>query len=116
MPDNLSSGADDDIRQATQLARAMLGRWGMSRKIGPVDLRESNEQPFLGLEIAQPRRYSEHAARAVDEAVQALQKAQGDRARGHPRLPGRAGPASRGSRGERNAGAGKDRRDPGSKA
>ena len=71
---NVSSGADDDIHQATQLARAMVGRWGMSREIGPVDLRESDEHPFLGLEIAQPRRYSEHAAQAVDEAVQALLK------------------------------------------
>ncbi len=71
---NVSSGADDDIRQATQLARAMVGRWGMSREIGPMDLRESDEHPFLGLEIAQPRRYSEHAAQAVDEAVQSLLK------------------------------------------
>ncbi len=71
---NVSSGADDDIRQATQLARAMVGRWGMSREIGPMDLRESDEHPFLGLEIAQPRRYSEHAAQAMDEAVQSLLK------------------------------------------
>ncbi|MEW5972464.1 MAG: ATP-dependent zinc metalloprotease FtsH [Pseudomonadota bacterium] len=78
---NVSSGADDDIRQATQLARAMVGRWGMSRDIGPMDLRESDEHPFLGLEIAQPRRYSEHAAQAVDEAVQSLLKKAEDNAR-----------------------------------
>jgi len=67
--DSLSSGADDDIRQATSLARAMVARWGMSEEIGPVDLRESDEHPFLGREIAQPRRFSEHSAEAVDEAV-----------------------------------------------
>ncbi len=78
---SVSSGADDDIRQATALARAMVGRWGMSREIGPVDLRESEEHPFLGREIAQPRRYSEHAARAVDEAVSALLKKAEDTAR-----------------------------------
>jgi cell division protease FtsH len=68
----VSSGADEDIRQVTALARAMVARWGMSEDIGPVDLRESEEHPFLGREIAQPRRYSEHSARAVDEAVHKL--------------------------------------------
>jgi len=67
-----SSGADDDIRQATKLARAMVARWGMSDKIGPVDLRDSDEHPFLGREIAQPRRYSESSAKAVDDAVHNL--------------------------------------------
>jgi len=66
---NVSSGADDDIRQATALARAMVSRWGMSRDVGPVDLRDSEEQPFLGREIAQPRRFSEHSAQRVDKAV-----------------------------------------------
>ena len=69
---SVSSGADDDIRQATTLARAMVGRWGMSPEIGPVDLRESEEHPFLGREIAQPRHFSENSAQAVDEAVRKL--------------------------------------------
>jgi len=69
---SVSSGADDDIRQATRLARAMVSRWGMDERIGPVDLRESDEHPFLGKEMAQPRRYSELAAAAVDKAVQRL--------------------------------------------
>ena len=66
---SVSSGADDDIRGVTTLARAMVARWGMSEKIGPVDLRESEEHPFLGREIAQPRQFSEAAAHQVDEAV-----------------------------------------------
>jgi cell division protease FtsH len=69
---SVSSGADDDIRQATTLARAMVARWGMSSEIGPVDLRDSEEHPFLGREIAQPRRYSEASAQAVDQAVRQL--------------------------------------------
>ena len=68
----LSSGADEDIRQATLIARAMVSRWGMSEEIGPVDLRESEEHPFLGREIAQPRHYSEHSAEAVDDATRKL--------------------------------------------
>ena len=54
---SLSSGSEDDIRQATELTRRMVGRWGMSGEIGPVDVRESDEHPFLGREIAQPRRF-----------------------------------------------------------
>ncbi len=76
-----SSGADDDIRQATALARAMVSRWGMSADIGPVDLRESEEHPFLGREIAQPRRFSENSAQAVDQAVRKLLLAAEEEAR-----------------------------------
>ncbi len=70
--DSLSSGADEDIRAATQLARWMVGRWGMSDEVGPVDVRESEEHPFLGREIAQPRRFSEETAQAADKAVKRL--------------------------------------------
>jgi cell division protease FtsH len=52
----------------------MVSRWGMSREIGPVDLRDSEEHPFLGREIAQPRRFSENSAQAVDNAVKQLLK------------------------------------------
>jgi cell division protease FtsH len=69
---SVSSGADDDIRQATTLARAMVARWGMSKEIGPVDLREAEEHPFLGREIALPRRFSEASAQRVDNAVHEL--------------------------------------------
>ncbi|WP_340118053.1 ATP-dependent zinc metalloprotease FtsH [Pelagibius sp. 7325] len=69
---NVSSGADDDIKQATQTARAMVARWGMSEEIGPVDLRQSEDHPFLGREIAQPRRFSETTAHDVDAAVSNL--------------------------------------------
>ncbi len=69
---SVSSGADDDIRQATALARAMVARWGMSPDVGPVDLRDSEEHPFLGREIAQPRRHSEASAKVVDDAVRKI--------------------------------------------
>ncbi|GAB4391057.1 MAG: ATP-dependent zinc metalloprotease FtsH [Kiloniellaceae bacterium] len=69
---NVSSGADDDIKKATQMARAMVARWGMSEEIGPVDLRQSEDHPFLGREIAQPRRFSETTAHDVDAAVSHL--------------------------------------------
>ena len=69
---SVSSGADDDIQRATQLARSMVSRWGMAESIGPVDLRQGEEHPFLGREIAQPRRFSESSAHQVDVAVRAL--------------------------------------------
>ncbi|MFI5022035.1 MAG: ATP-dependent zinc metalloprotease FtsH [Alphaproteobacteria bacterium] len=69
---SVSTGADDDIRQATALARAMVARWGMSSEIGPMDVRESEEHPFLGREIAQPRHFSDTTAYMVDEAVRRL--------------------------------------------
>jgi cell division protease FtsH len=77
---SISSGADDDIRNATALARAMVARWGMSRELGPVDLRESDEHPFLGREIALPRHFSDAAASEVDKEVRKLLLAEEARA------------------------------------
>lgn len=71
---SVSSGADDDIHQATALARSMVSRWGMSEEIGPVDFRDSENHPFLGREIAQPRHFSENSAMEIDHAVQKLLK------------------------------------------
>jgi cell division protease FtsH len=68
----VSSGADDDIRRATAMARAMVARWGMAEEVGPVDLRQSDDHPFLGREIAQPRGFSEQTAHEVDAAVRHL--------------------------------------------
>ncbi|MDG9670912.1 ATP-dependent zinc metalloprotease FtsH [Hahella sp. CR1] len=69
---SVSTGADDDIHQATGLARAMVSRWGMSKEVGPVDLRDSEEHPFLGREMAQPHHHSEFSAEIIDKAVREL--------------------------------------------
>ncbi len=68
----LSSGADQDIKQATELARKMVARWGMDEDLGPVDLRQDDSHPFLGREMASPRRFSERTAHEVDEAVKRI--------------------------------------------
>ncbi|MDJ0630132.1 MAG: ATP-dependent zinc metalloprotease FtsH [Rhodobacter sp.] len=65
----VSSGADDDIRRATDLARSMVARWGMTDDLGPIDLRQSQEHPFLGQSIAQPRDFADATAALVDTAV-----------------------------------------------
>jgi cell division protease FtsH len=68
----VSSGADDDIQKATQLARAMVGRWGMDEDVGPVDVRVSEENPFLGYEMTHRRPFSDQTAAAVDAGVKKL--------------------------------------------
>lgn len=70
----VSSGADDDIRRATDLARSMVTRWGMTEDLGPVDLRQSEDHPFLGQSIAQPRDHADATAAQVDAAVISLLK------------------------------------------
>ncbi|MCP1168811.1 AAA family ATPase, partial [Limimaricola sp. ASW11-118] len=64
----VSSGADDDIRRATMLARSMVARWGMTTELGPIDLRQSEDQPFIGQSIAQPRNHADETAGQVDQA------------------------------------------------
>ena len=67
-----SSGADDDISQATHIARSMVTRWGMSKDIGPVDLRESDEHPFLGREITKSILHGDSSAGKIDQAIKEL--------------------------------------------
>lgn len=69
-----SSGADDDIRRATETARAMVARWGMTAELGPGDFRQSDDHPFLGQSIARPRAHADATAASIDTAVIALLK------------------------------------------
>jgi cell division protease FtsH len=67
----LSTGARNDIEQATELARAMVCDYGMS-DLGPLSFGKKEEQIFLGREIAQHRDFSEATAIKIDEAVKEL--------------------------------------------
>jgi cell division protease FtsH len=79
--DEFSAGAEEDLNRATQIARRMVTHWGMSERLGPVAFRDSEEHPFLGREIAEPRRYSEATARLIDEEVMRILCAASERAR-----------------------------------
>jgi cell division protease FtsH len=68
--DEYSAGAEDDLKRATQMARRMITRWGMSTVIGPVAFRDTDEHPFLGKEMHEQRDYSEETARIIDLEVQ----------------------------------------------
>jgi cell division protease FtsH len=69
---DMSSGAQNDLKEATSLAEKMVAQWGMSDKIGPVNLGRGEEHPFLGRELAQPKRYSEEMAWVMDQEIQKL--------------------------------------------
>ena len=70
----VSSGAEEDLKQATRLARHMVAHWGMSDKIGPVAFRRGEEHIFLGREMTQQRDFSEHTARLIDDEICELLK------------------------------------------
>ncbi len=76
----LSAGAADDLKRATQIARHMVTHWGMSERLGPVAFRHGEEHPFLGKEMAEPREFSEHTARVVDEEITRILRAADERA------------------------------------
>jgi cell division protease FtsH len=67
-----SSGAEEDLKQATRLARHMVTHWGMSAKLGPVAFRRGEEHIFLGREMTQQRDFSEHTAQIIDDEIRML--------------------------------------------
>jgi len=70
----VSSGAEEDLKQATRLARHMVTHWGMSEKLGPVAFRRGEEHIFLGREMTQQRDFSEHTAQIIDDEISRLLK------------------------------------------
>src|SRR6202047_3340402 len=70
--DNITTGASDDIRKATNLARKMVTEWGMSDKLGPLTFGERQEMVFLGRDLGEQRNYSEDIASEIDQEVHQL--------------------------------------------
>jgi cell division protease FtsH len=68
----MSTGAQNDIEEATKLARKMVTTYGMSEKLGPRTFGHREEMVFLGREISEQRDYSEKVAQQIDEEVQNL--------------------------------------------
>jgi cell division protease FtsH len=67
--DEISTGAADDLKKATELARRMVTDFGMSDVLGPVSLGRKHEQPFLGRDLMEDRNYSEQVASAIDKEL-----------------------------------------------
>ena len=68
----ISTGASNDIKQATDLAQKMVRAWGMSDVLGPLSYSKDEEQIFLGREISQHRDYSESTAKKIDDEINRL--------------------------------------------
>jgi cell division protease FtsH len=69
---HLSTGASDDLRQATRMAREMICRFGMSDAIGPVSFDDDSGDVFLGRDFVTRKNYSEKTAEQIDEEVKRL--------------------------------------------
>ncbi len=70
--EEITTGAENDLKQATSLARRMVGLWGMSDAVGPVYLGTGEEHVFLGREITQDKSFSDATAQKVDAAVREI--------------------------------------------
>jgi cell division protease FtsH len=70
--DYFSTGASNDLKQATELARAMICTYGMSDRIGPVSFSDGDHDVFLGRDFMQRKDYSEKKAQEIDEEVTSL--------------------------------------------
>jgi hypothetical protein len=76
----ISTGANNDLVGATELARKMVSEWGMSRRVGPMAW-GSQGQVFLGEDLMHTRDYSDETARVIDEEVERILREQEDRCR-----------------------------------
>jgi cell division protease FtsH len=76
----ISTGANNDLQGATELARKMVREWGMSERVGPMAW-GSHNQVFLGEDIMSTREYSDETARIIDEEVEHILREMEDRSR-----------------------------------
>ncbi|HXZ60332.1 MAG TPA: ATP-dependent zinc metalloprotease FtsH [Steroidobacteraceae bacterium] len=80
-PESVTTGASNDIERATELARNMVTKWGLSDKLGPLTYSEETGEVFLGRSVTQHKQVSDVTAHAIDEEVRCLVEANYKRAR-----------------------------------
>jgi cell division protease FtsH len=71
---DISTGAQSDLKMVTELAEKMVCQWGMSERIGPVTFSRGEEHPFLGMKLAQEKTFSEEMAWLIDQEIAAVIK------------------------------------------
>lgn len=69
---DISTGASNDIERATEIARSMVTKYGMSEKLGPISFGGENHQVFLGKDYNTVRNYSESVASQIDEEIESI--------------------------------------------
>ncbi len=72
MFNEITTGAQNDLAKATQLAHKMVTEFGMSEKIGPLSLKRPDEEIFLGRDITREPRYSDNTSQIIDEEVKRI--------------------------------------------
>lgn len=70
--DDITTGASQDIKQATSIARAMVTKYGMSEKLGLINYGSDDEEVFIGRDLAHTRSYGEQIAGEIDEEVKRI--------------------------------------------
>jgi cell division protease FtsH len=71
-PESVTTGAQSDIKHATNIARNMVTKWGLSEKLGPLLYSEEEEEVFLGRSVTQHKNVSDDTAHAIDEEIRAF--------------------------------------------
>ncbi len=79
--DEVTTGASNDIQQATELARRMVTEWGMSESLGRLRYSENEEQVFLGRSLGKTQNISDETARLIDDEIRRIIEQAEDRAR-----------------------------------
>ena len=80
--DKVTTGASNDIQRATQLARDMVTKYGLSEELGPMTYADEEDEVFLGRSVTQHKHVSEATARKIDEVVRGVIDRAYERARG----------------------------------
>jgi len=70
--DKVTTGASNDIQRATELARNMVTRWGLSERLGPLTYGEEEQEVFLGRSVSQHKHVSDDTAHIIDEEIRSV--------------------------------------------
>ena len=68
----ITTGAANDIKHATDISRKMVEQWGLSEKIGPINLSDNDEEVFLGHQIVRQKNISEETIKLIDKEIKLI--------------------------------------------